>query len=201
MRLSDPKHFDHILPFLQHADAQYSIPLNSDDINRMHATDDAATFEEGRHDMQTHTAGELSDTGEHTATSIAKAPRAFSARMYAVRVRDAGECDAASAADMPRITCARTYAVETSPFTDSGEQARVQQKDSAKAPPQHLSLKNHKHIKHVRGYGTDLRVMASHAYSYKKFWMTVGLAANRRMSCLSSRGTSLADSSARMKAR
>ena len=41
MRLSDPKHFDHILPFLQPADVHHSIPLSSADIVRMHAHDDA----------------------------------------------------------------------------------------------------------------------------------------------------------------
>jgi hypothetical protein len=58
MRLSDPKHVDHILPFLQSADVHHSIPLKSDDIKRMHATDDAVTFDAGEPDMQTHTAGE-----------------------------------------------------------------------------------------------------------------------------------------------
>ena len=42
MRLSDPKHFDHIRPFLQPADVHHSIPLDSDDIGRMHAIDEAA---------------------------------------------------------------------------------------------------------------------------------------------------------------
>jgi hypothetical protein len=41
MRLSDLKHFDHILPFLQPADVHHSIPLNRDDIKRMHTTDGA----------------------------------------------------------------------------------------------------------------------------------------------------------------
>ena len=139
MRLSDPKHFDHILPFLQPADVHHSIPLNSDDIKRMHATDDAATLDAGEHDIWMHTAGEASDTGKHAATSIADATRAHSAHMHAARVRDAGECDAALAVDMPRITRARTNTVVgASSFTDSEEQARVQEKESAKAPPQHL---------------------------------------------------------------
>ena len=114
----------------------------------MHATDDAATFDAGEHDMQTHTAGEASNTGEHAATSIADATRAHSARMHAARGRDAGECDAALAADMPRINRSRTHAVEASPFIDSGKQTRVQDKESAKAPPRHLSLKDHKQFKH-----------------------------------------------------
>ena len=144
MRLSDPKHFDHILPFLQPADVHHSIPLNSDDIKRMHATDDAATLDAGEHDIRTNTVGEASDTGEHAAKSIADATRAHSARMHAARVRDAGECDAALAVDMPRITRTRTHSVEASSFTDSGEQVQVQERESAKAPSQHLSLKDHK---------------------------------------------------------
>ena len=185
MRLSDPKHFDHILPFLQPADVHHSIPLDSDDIGRMHAIDDAATLEAGEHDMHTHDVEEAPDAGEQDAGEP-----------------DAGECDAA--AEMRRVTRARTHAVKPGPLTDSGEQAQVQEKESVKAPAKHLSLKDHKHFKHgrdvppeaqlqylkpgifaqalvhhkfvftlpkdVRGDETDLRVMASHAYSYKKFW-------------------------------
>ena len=75
MRLSDPKHFDHILPFLQPADVHHSIPLDSDDIGRMHAIDDAATFEAGEHDMQTHAVEEAPDTGEHFTSARADALR------------------------------------------------------------------------------------------------------------------------------
>jgi hypothetical protein len=131
MRLSDPNHFDHILPFLQPADVHHSIPRISDDIKRMYATDNAATFDAGEHDMQTHAAGVASDTGKHAATSIADAPRAHSARC---RLRGCGMRGSmmqgsrmqGSAMDMPHITRASTHAVETSPFTGSGEQARVQ---------------------------------------------------------------------------
>ena len=94
--------------------------------------------------------GRRQTRGGHAATSIADATRAHSAHMHAARVRDAGECDAALAADMPRITRARTHSVEASPFTDTGQQAQVQEKESEKAPPQHLSLKDHKHFKHGR---------------------------------------------------
>lgn len=41
MRLSDPKHFDHILPFLQPLDVHHAIDLSSEDVVRMHADDDA----------------------------------------------------------------------------------------------------------------------------------------------------------------
>ena len=113
-------------------------------------------------------------------------------------------CTVTAGARKYRITRVRTHAVKASPFAGPGEQARVQEKESAKTPPQHLSLKDHRYFKHgrdvpveaqlqylkpgifaqalvhnkfvftlpkdVRGDETDLRVMASHAYSYKKFW-------------------------------
>ena len=37
MRMSDPKHFDHILPFLQPADVHHAI---AQEVLRMHAKDD-----------------------------------------------------------------------------------------------------------------------------------------------------------------
>ena len=38
--MSDPKHFDHILPFLQPADVHHAIPLTAQEVLRMHAKDD-----------------------------------------------------------------------------------------------------------------------------------------------------------------
>ena len=40
MRMSDPKHFDHILPFLHPADVHHAIPLTAQEVLRMHAKDD-----------------------------------------------------------------------------------------------------------------------------------------------------------------
>ena len=40
MRMSDPKHFDHILPFLRPADVHHAIPLTAQEVLRMHAKDD-----------------------------------------------------------------------------------------------------------------------------------------------------------------
>jgi hypothetical protein len=40
MRMSDPKHFDHILPFLQPADVHHTIPLTDQEVVHMHAKDD-----------------------------------------------------------------------------------------------------------------------------------------------------------------
>ena len=38
--MSDPKHFDHILPFLQPADLHHAIPLTAQEVLRMHAKDE-----------------------------------------------------------------------------------------------------------------------------------------------------------------
>ena len=96
---------------MQPADVHHSIPLDSDDIGHMHAIDDAAIFEAGEHDMQTHSVGKA-DTGVHFTSARADVPRAHIARLHAARLRDAGEQDAAAAADMPRVTRvrARTHA-------------------------------------------------------------------------------------------
>jgi hypothetical protein len=37
MRMSDPKHFDHILPFLQPADVHHAIPLSHRSRGSSHA--------------------------------------------------------------------------------------------------------------------------------------------------------------------
>ena len=47
MRMSDPKHFDHILPFLQPADVHHAIALSRADVVQMHAIDDAAASTAG----------------------------------------------------------------------------------------------------------------------------------------------------------
>jgi hypothetical protein len=82
---------------------------------RMHATGDAVTFDAGEHDMQTHTAGEASDTREERSYFDRRCAT-YSQRTHASSAgADAGEYDAASAADMPHITRARTNAMETAP--------------------------------------------------------------------------------------
>ena len=52
MRMSDPKHFDHILPFLQPADVHHTIPLTAQEVVRMHAKDDVPVAV-GASDQQT----------------------------------------------------------------------------------------------------------------------------------------------------
>ena len=48
--MSDPKHFDHILPFLQSADVHHAIPISREEIVRMHAIDDASARDAREHD-------------------------------------------------------------------------------------------------------------------------------------------------------
>ena len=40
MRMSDPKKFDHILPFLQLVDVHHAIPLTTQEVLLMHVKDD-----------------------------------------------------------------------------------------------------------------------------------------------------------------
>jgi hypothetical protein len=53
MRMSDPKHFDHILPFLQPADAHHTMPLTAQEVVRMHDKDDVPVAVCAS-DLQTH---------------------------------------------------------------------------------------------------------------------------------------------------
>ena len=183
MRMSDPKHFDHILPFLQPADVHHAIALSSADVVQMHAIDDAAA-----------------STGGELAGDALAAPSTDS---RALRTRalpatpDSGEpLEQAQA----RVSGEHDH---VSPLSDSGEQARVTGRESARATND-LSLKDHKAFKHgrdvpssaqlqylkpgilaqalvhhkfvftlpkdVRNDTTDLQIMSVHAYSYKKFW-------------------------------
>jgi len=52
MRMSDLKHFDHILPFLQPAEVHHTIPLTAQEVVRMHAKDDVPGAV-GASDLQT----------------------------------------------------------------------------------------------------------------------------------------------------
>ena len=213
MRLSDPKHFDHILPFLQPADVHHAIPLTPQDIVRMHETDDAASADgRNRRSTRSATADQLA-TGERAAGSedageLATAATAAEDSATAVSgSSDAGELGTGerttSPAQAPRVTRARARDLGERSFTDSGEKQQTQE-ESAKKPPRYLSLKDHKDFRHgrdvppeaqlqylkpsifaqalahhkfvftlpksVRGDDTDLKVMASHAYSYKRTW-------------------------------
>ena len=197
MRLSDPKHFDHILPFLQPADVHHSIPLSSADIIRMHAHDDAELGArpdvgdvEEQSEAQTHRRGRaIANSGEKTPqVQVDVAPP--------VRIADAGEHSVPPLSrNIHRL------------IPDSGERTQVQlvhERESGKSPLACMSLKEHKRLKHgkdvppdaqlqylkpgifaqalvhnkfvftlpkdVRGDEADLQVLASHAYSSKKFW-------------------------------
>jgi hypothetical protein len=173
MRLSDPKHFDHVLPFLQPADVHHAIPLTGQDILRMHAADDV-NLNDSSAEAESPDAGEF-NAGERDISDI-------------------------PSDDAPRITRARARVVEEHPSADSGEKTQVQDGESAKcltlkehkalrhgrdvtpeAQLQYLkpgilaqALVHHKFVftlpKDIRGDAMDLQVMASHAYSVKKFW-------------------------------
>ena len=194
MRLSDPKHFDHILPFLQPADVHHSIPLSSADIVRMHAHDDAELGAgqnvgdvEEQSEVQTQRRGRaIADSGEKT-------PQVQEDVAPPVRIADAGEHSVPPLSrNLHRL------------IPDSGERTQVHERESGKSPLTCMSLKEHKRLKHgkdvppdaqlqylkpgifaqalvhnkfvftlpkdVRGDEADLQVLASHAYSSKKFW-------------------------------
>jgi hypothetical protein len=67
MRMSDPKHFDHILPFLQPADVHHTIPLTAQEVVRMHAKDDVPVAV-GASDLQTD---RISRSGEPSLSPAA----------------------------------------------------------------------------------------------------------------------------------
>jgi hypothetical protein len=71
MRMSDPKHFDHILPFLQPADVHHAIPLTVQEVVCMHAKDDIP-FAAGACDLQTD---RISRSGEPSLPAAASSPR------------------------------------------------------------------------------------------------------------------------------
>ena len=93
MRLSDPKHFDHILPFLQPADVHHSIPLSSADIVRMHAHDDAGELGAGKDvgDVEEQSEVQTQRRGRAIADSGEKTPQVQEDVAPPVRIADAGE--------------------------------------------------------------------------------------------------------------
>ena len=195
MRLSDPKHFDHILPFLQPSDVHHSIPLSNADVVRMHAHDDAEALAAGKNSGDVEE--QIEAQGRRSGNALGQQPLVDSGEHRRSSAKS-GEQTAAQGAASPRITRATSRRI-----ADSGEQAHVQDLESA-APPKCLSLKEHKRLKHgrdvppeaqlqylkpnifaqalahhkfvftlpkdVRGDKEDLQVMATHAYSLYKFW-------------------------------
>jgi hypothetical protein len=109
MRMSDPKHFDHILPFLQPADVHHTIPLTAQEVVRMHAKDDVPVAV-GASDLQTD---RISRSGEPSLSPAASS--SFPQQSRATR--------SATTASKPH---------DTSPlsFPDSGESVQVRSKES-----------------------------------------------------------------------
>jgi hypothetical protein len=70
MRMSDPKHFDHILPFLQPADVHHAIPLTAQEVLRMHAKDDVPVAA-GASELQPD---RISRSGEQSLPAAAPSP-------------------------------------------------------------------------------------------------------------------------------
>jgi hypothetical protein len=127
--MSDPKHFDHILPFLQQADVHHTIPLTAQEVVRMHAKDDVPVAV-GASDLQTD---RISRLGEHSLSPTA----------------------ASSSPQQSRATRSATTASkphDTSPlsFPDSGESVQVRSKESEEKDVVYLSPQDHKRFKHGR---------------------------------------------------
>jgi hypothetical protein len=106
MRMSDPKHFDHILPFLQPAEVHHTIPFTAQEVVRMHAKDDVPVAV-GASDLQTD---RISHSGEPSLFSAAAS--SFPQQSRATR---------STTASKPQ---------DTSPlsFPDSGENVQVRSK-------------------------------------------------------------------------
>jgi hypothetical protein len=129
IRMSDPKHFDHILPFLQPADVHHTIAVTAQEVVRMHAKDDVPVAV-GASDLQTD---RISRSGEPSLSPAA----------------------ASSFPQQSRATPSATTASkphDTSPlsFPDSGESVQVRSKESVQKDVVYLSPQEHKHFKHGR---------------------------------------------------
>ena len=129
MRMSDPKHFDHILPFLEPADVHHTIPLTAREVVRMHARDDVPVAV-GASDLQSD---RISRSGEPSLSPAA----------------------ASSFPQQSRATRSDTTASQphdTSPlsFPDSGESVQVRSKESVQKDVLYLSSQEHTRFKHGR---------------------------------------------------
>ena len=141
MRLSDLKHFDHILPLLQPSDVHHSIPLSNADVVRMHAHDDAEALAAGKNSGDVEE--QIEAQGRRSGNALGQQPLVDSGEHRRSSAKS-GEQTAEQGAASPRITRATSRRI-----ADSGEQAHVQDLESA-APPKCLSLKEHKKLKHGR---------------------------------------------------
>jgi hypothetical protein len=180
MRMSDPKHFDHILPFLQPADVHHAIPLTAQEVLRMHAKDDVPVAA-GASELQPD---RISRSGEQSL------PAAASSSLKPSRVT--------------RSATTASQAASPLSFPDSGESVQVRGKESVQNEAIYLSPQEHKRFKHgrevppaaqlqylkpqllaqalvhhkfvftlpkrVRNDPEDLQVMVTKANSIKGFW-------------------------------
>jgi hypothetical protein len=129
MRMSDAKHFDHILPSLQPADVHHTISLTAQEVVPTHAKDDVPVAV-GATDLQTDL---ISRSGEPSLS-----PAAASSSPQQSRATRSG-----TTASKPR---------DTSPlsFPDSGESVQVRSKESVRKDVVYLSPQEHKRFKHDR---------------------------------------------------
>ena len=180
MRMSDPKHFDHILPFLQPADVHHAIPLTAQEVLRMHAKDDVPVAA-GASELQPD---RISRSGEQSL------PAAASSSLKPSRVT--------------RSATTASQAASPLSFPDSGESVQVRGKESVQNEAIYMSPQEHKRFKHgrevppaaqlqylkpqllaqalvhhkfvftlpkrVRNDPEDLQVMVTKANSIKGFW-------------------------------
>ena len=172
MRLSDPKHFDHILPFLQPADVHHVIPLTGQDILRMHAADDA-------HLNGCLAESEPPDAGEQTRRPITRARRVVTEHSFP----DSGEKAQVHDEESEKGLKAQVHNGESDKGLTLKEHKSLKHGRDVTPDAQLQYLKpailaqalvHHKFVftlpKDIRGDEVDVQVMASHAYSVKKFW-------------------------------
>jgi hypothetical protein len=149
MRMSDPKHFDHILPFLQPADVHHTIPLTAQEVVRMHAKDDVPVAV-GASDLPTD---RISRSGEPSLSPAA----------------------ASSFPPQSRATRSAT----TLSFPDSGESVQVRSKESVQKDVVYLSPKEHKRFKHGREVPPAAQLqclkpqLIAQAFAHHKFVVTL----------------------------
>ena len=180
MRMSDPKHFDHILPFLQPADVHHAIPLTAQEVLRMHAKDDVPVAA-GASELQPD---RISRSGEQSLPAAASSSLKPSC--------------------VTRSATTASQAASPLSFPDSGESVQVRGKESVQKEAIYLSPQEHKRFKHgrevppaaqlqylkpqllaqalvhhkfvftlpkrVRNDPEDLQVMVTKANSIKGFW-------------------------------
>jgi hypothetical protein len=146
MRMSDPKHFDHILPFLKPADVHHTIPLTAQEVVRMHAKDDVPVAV-GATDMETD---RISRSGEPSLSPAA-----------------ASSLPQQSRATRSATTASKPHDTSPLSFPDSGDSVQVRSKESVQKDVVYLSPQEHKRFKHGREVPP---VMVTKTNSIKGTW-------------------------------